>query len=857
MSDFDHKKIEEKWRNKWAESKINQKDMDTVEKPFTNLMMFPYPSAEGLHIGSVYTFSGVDTFGRFQQMKGNDVFEPIGLDGFGIHSENYAIKIGEHIGDVSKRTEKHFYEQLDNTGNMFDWTRTVETYKPEYYKWTQWLFIQFFKKGLAYRKKSLVNWCPGCKTVLSDEQVIDGKCERSGDEVTQKDLDQWFFKITDYSERLLNNLEWIDWDNDVKIGQKNWIGKSVGAEIIWKLRNPESNEDFKINTFTTRFDTIPGPTFLVVAPEYQDIDKLVTSDNKNQVDEYIKESTNKSDLERQVGKDKTGVFTGSYAINPYNNDEVPIYVADYVIAGYGTGAVMGMPGHDQRDHEFAVKFDLPIKYTLKPKDEELSEGEAYEGEGYEINSGEFDGLWWADARDKILEKLVNEGSAIKKTNYKLRDWCVSRQRYWGPPIPMIHCDHCESKGDGYHKHMPGWWTDENLPVLLPQIPEFERILPDGSGKGPLEKVDEFVHTTCPNCGSDARRETDVSDPFVDSSWYFLRYPFTENEKVPFGGNFLDNPKSFFKPDITKEEEDSLKLRMKKWFPVSWYIGGKEHTVLHLLYARFITMALKDMDYIDFEEPFTKFYGHGLITKDGAKMSKSKGNVINPDEYFEEFGADSVRLYLRFIGSFDQGGDWRDTGMKGMRKFINKLWDIFDQFASQHIVYGSGVDNMSKLHKTIKNVGEDLDSLKFNTAVAKIMELVNWYKENEGHFDKKQVLEILKSLVLMLAPMMPHFAEEIWESIHKTEDPNWLWTNSNSVHLQKWPEFDESQLIETQINIVIQVNGKVRGKIEIPNGASQEEVIERIKLNEVYDRYELKNSFKEIYIPNKLINFIVK
>ncbi len=1091
---YDHKHLEEKWQSRWNSSKINELDMDSAENPFFNLMMFPYPSAEGLHIGSVYTFSGVDTFGRFNKMKGRDVFEPIGLDGFGIHSENFAIKIGEHIRDVSKRTEEHFYEQMRRTGNMYDWSRTVETYKPNYYKWTQWLFLQLFKAGLAYRKKQAVNWCPNCKTVLSNEQVEEHRCERCKTEVTKRDLEQWFFKITDYADRLLDNLSWLDWDSDVKIGQENWIGRSRGASVNFDIEVGGESIDSKLEVFTTRPDTIFGATFMVIAPEHP---LLINSkskiQNSKEIENYVKEAKMKSDLERtDLNKDKSGIkIEGIIAKNPLTGEELPIFVADYVLINYGTGAIMGVPAHDERDFEFARKYGLPIikvidfdnelhsvvrkdlvsdkfsellsaedifvkeldlehyaavateekidklvsivqeeltedgfaevdgKYKGVITKSEIVENEdefksidstiwkldkgnykfCYTGPGTTINSQFLDGLEKKVSIDKINQYLEEKVLGKSETTYRLRDWVISRQRYWGPPIPMIHCEKCKGKGEGYYPgEMPGWWPveEKDLPVLLPEIEEFEDILPDGSGKGPLEKQGNFVNTKCPHCGAEAKRETDVSDPFVDSSWYFLRYPFTEDEKNPFGfvskseikGEVgFDNPEldkeffelyelfekeglypivngsmavtmmngGYFKPlndfdfafpkqeyakeamklltnkgyefdaddgtkyvlrkdDITidlgykdlkesilpysemylghkinykgtrvrivdpgllvhlistgpKKDEPISKVKLEiiekwmeqrtnRWLPVDYYIGGKEHTVLHLLYARFITMVMNDLGYLDFEEPFKTFYGHGLITKDGSKMSKSRGNVINPDEYFDKFGADAVRMYLRFLGPFDQGGDWRDTGMKGMQKFVNKIWDIYQKFVLQHIDFGAGVDNMSKLHQTIKGVGEDLENLRFNTAVAKLMELVNWYKENEQNFDKEQTIDILKSFALLLAPLAPHIAEELWETLNFVLDGDWEWSVENSVHSQSWPSFDPKLLITDVVKIVVQINGKMRGIIETGKDSDQDSVKSLIYSDKRYEKYNLSEAKNVIFVKNKIINFVV-
>jgi leucyl-tRNA synthetase len=892
MSKYEKEKIESKWQNYWVKEKLNALDLDKAKKPFYNLMMFPYPSAEGLHIGSMFTFSGVDTFGRYKKMQGYDVFEPIGLDAFGIHSENYALKIGEHIHSVSERTSKHFYEQLHKMGNMYDWDKTLETNKPEYYKWTQWLFVQMFKAGLAYRKKAYVKYCPGCKTVLSDEQVINDKCERCSTLVENKDLEQWFFKITKYADRLYENLKKIDWDDDVKLGQKNWIGKKTGINISYKVEGLSE----EIVCFTTRPDTNFGATFLVLAPEHDFVTKItdgvVKADKKikKEIINYVKTATSKSDIDRiSEGRKKTGVFTGFYVINSLNGAKLPVYVSDFVLGNFGTGAVVGVPAHDVRDFEFATQFGLEIIRVVVGKDGDDSKVDdikkVQEKEGTMINSQFLDGMDIHTATVKIMDHLEKKGWGKRISSFNLRDWCVSRQRYWGPPIPMIYCKSCNEKGLSWFNtaedagknlskeelaevvdEMKGWYPEENLPVVLPDIKEFDAIKPDGSGRGPLALQKDFVATVCPHCKEKAERETDVSDPFVDSCWYFLRYPFTEFDNIPFGGNF-SNPKSFFTPEIDKKNITLAQQRMKRWGPVTSYIGGKEHTVLHLLYARFITMVFHDVGYLDFEEPFTKFIGHGLITKDGAKMSKSKGNVVNPDEYINKYGADAIRLYLRFLGPFTQGGDWKDDSMQGMYKFVNKVWNLYQEIgetgkAGETVEAGkTGKTGIPKndekallekadhiLHKTIKTVGDDLDSLKFNTAVAKIMQFFNWYVEQKDSMTAEMRWFYLKNMALVLAPLTPFIAEEFWK----------ITGGKGSVHSQKWPEYESGKVQAEMIKLPVQVNGKVRALVEIPFGSSQE-TVEKTALSHpnVAKHLEGKKVVKIISVPNKIINFLVK
>ncbi len=794
MPKYDPNKIEKKWQKKWAEDEIYQVDLDKAKKPFYNLMMFPYPSAEGLHVGNMYAFVHSDAYGRFIKLQGYDVFEPIGLDGFGIHSENYAIKIKEHIKDVSARTEKNFYNQLHSIGNAYDWTRTVETYKPNYYKWTQWLFLKMHEKGLAYRKKSSVNWCPSCKTVLSDEQVIAGHCERCSTQTEKKEMEQWFWRITDYAEKLLNNLRKIDWSEDVKTIQENWIGKSEGALVKFKI----GSDKYGLEVFTTRPDTLFGATYMVVCPEHEILEKFKAKiKNWPEIEKYIKETNKKSDIDRtDLNKDKTGIeIKGLTAINPVNNKEIPIFVADYVLSDYGTGAIMAVPAHDERDYDFAKKFNLPIIKVIK------TDKDCFEGEGISINSEFLNGLETKDAVREVTKWLTKKKLGKKEVNYKLRDWCISRQRYWGPPIPMINCQKC------------GWQPvpEKDLPIELPEMDDF---LPDGTGKGPLNKIKEFVNTTCPKCKGPAKRETDVSDPFVDSSWYFMRYPCTE-----FKDKALD------------------KKRLKKWMPVDMYIGGKEHSVLHLLYSRFVTMVLHELGYVPEQEPYKQFRAHGLLISEGAKISKSKGNIVNPDEYIKKYGADAVRMYLMFLGDMRQGGDWRDSGMQGMYKFANRVYSLTNQVNDKKPDQGL----VKLLHRTIKGVENDMGRLKYNTAIAKLMVLTN--KIQEVGTSK----EILGKFAILLSPFAPHIAEELWETLG----------NKETISKEKWPEYDKKLIQEETWQLIIQINGKVRDKIEVEKGITEKQAkeiaLESEKIKKWLGKKKLK---KSIYIPNRLINLVI-
>lgn len=715
-------------------------------------------------MGAARTFSGVDIYGRLKRMQGLDVFEPIGLDGFGIHSENYALKINKHPFDHAKDSEKNFYRQLSELGNGFAWEERLETYDPAYYKWTQWIFTQMFKNGLAYRKKAPVNWCPSCKTVLADEQVLQGECERCETKVIKKELEQWFFKITDYAERLLKNLDTLDWPEKIKIAQRNWIGRSEGAEIEFRIKNHES----RIKVFTTRPDTLFGATFLVVGPEHPFVMNYELGVmNDGEVKKYVEKSKNKTIEERfSEGKEKTGVeLKGIKVINPANGEEIPIWVADYVLGNVGTGAIMAVPAHDERDREFAKKFNLPIS-----------------------NAPLVD-------KDEVIKKIGGK----KTIQYRLRDWLISRQRYWGPPIPMIYCEKCN------WQPVP----EKDLPVKLPYVKDFR---PTGTEQSPLVAIEKFWKVKCPQCGSAARRETDVSDSFLDSSWYYIGY-------LGFD-----------------------KTLIKKWLPVHSYIGGAEHAVLHLLYSRFVAMALHDMSVLHFEEPFTRFRAHGLITKDGAKMSKSRGNVVSPDAYIEKYGADAVRMYLAFLAPFEEGGDFRDSGIKGITRFLDRVEKFVKNQKSQ--IPASPLKIQKILHRTIKKVTEDIETLHYNTAISALMVLLNAFEEYREEVDKKSIKIFLK----LLAPFAPFLTEELWRE---------KWGNKKSIHLAPWPAFDPQLLEEETYQLVMEINGRMRVTIKAPRGINQEEV-ERLARDNDHIKSYLENKMvrKIIFVPNRLINFVV-
>ncbi|MFH1971337.1 MAG: leucine--tRNA ligase [Patescibacteria group bacterium] len=832
--------IEKKWQAVWEKEKLYVVDIKSGKNKFYNLWMFPYPSGEGLHAGHAYASTGSDVFGRFQRMNGREVFQPIGYDSFGIHSENFAIKIGEHPEEMLQRTTKNYERQLRSLGHGYDWTRTVTTSDPDYYKWTQWLFVKLFKAGLAYRKEAAVNWCPSCKTVLADEQVIDGECERCESRVERKNLKQWFFRITDYAEKLLENHKKISWSKKVQTAQINWIGKSKGVTINFKVDGSKK----KMNVFTTRPDTLYGTTYMVVSPESTWVEKLTIKSCEKSVSEYINSVQQKTAEQKIESIDKKGVFTGSYVINPANNQKLPVFISDYVVSDYGSGAVMGVPGHDQRDWEFAKENNIDIVGVIRGGD---IKRKAFSEPGKIINSENWNGLDYPNDLEKIISDIESKGWGKKTISYHLRDWLISRQRYWGPPIPMIYCDKCRKNKKGYinqnsdellHKDQTDWnnfgWypaEEEVLPVKLPYLKDFK---PEGNGKGPLEKDKDFYEVKCPDCGSIAKRETDVSDTFVDSSWYFLRYPSVDMES----SNSLP-----FDPVITD-----------KWLPVDLYFGGAEHSVLHLMYARFITQFLNDLKIINFDEPFPKFFAHGLMIKDGAKMSKSKGNVVNPDIYIEKFGADAFRLYLMFIGPMDGSPDFRDTGMEGMSRFINRLWNIFSSK-----VGGLSKDKEKKLntkmHQTIKKVTKDIQVFSYNTAISSIMEYVNLLTDFINNSKDKENSSpswdlALKNLSLITAPFTPHLSEEVWRGIL---------ANNSSINKANWPEYDEKYVQEDNLVIAIQVNGKLRGQISINSSDvdNKNKVLDMVKVDTKITKWiNNKNIIKEIYIPGKIVNLVI-
>lgn len=805
--------IDEKWQKKWEETNLYKFDEKKLDKKLYVLEMFSYPSGAKLHAGHWFNYAPVDSWARMKKMQGYNIFQPMGFDAFGLPAENYAIKTGIHPKDSTLKNIDTMEKQLKAMGAMFSWDNEVITCVPEYYKWTQWVFLKLFEKGLAYKKKAPVNWCPSCNTVLANEQVVDGRCERCDTEVTKKDLTQWFLKITDYSEELLEKLDDLDWPEKTKAMQRHWIGKSTGAQVTFKV----ADKDLSFDVFTTRVDTLYGVTYVVLAPENPLVDEITTEDNRKAVEEYKDQAKKQSDIERQsVTREKTGVFTGSYAVNPANGRKVPIWVADYVLSTYGTGAVMAVPAHDERDFAFATKFSLSIERVI-----EGGEGLPFTEYGTLVNSEEFSGISSSDAKVKIVQKLEKEKLASFKTNYRLRDWLVSRQRYWGAPIPIVYCEKCGTVA------IP----EEQLPVMLPYDVEFA---PDG--KSPLAKSEEFMHTTCPKCGGPAIREADTLDTFVCSSWYYLRYPDNKNDKKAFD------------PDI-----------INKMLPVDKYVGGPEHACMHLLYARFITKALRDMGYLNFDEPFLSLTHQGLILgPDGLKMSKSKGNTISPDDYIVQYGADVFRMYLMFGFAYTEGGAWSDEGIKSVGRFVERIERAIENLAAELNKPSNNKTTMEKeekelnfwRHSAIKGVTSDTEIFQFNTAIARLMEFTNaLYKymqvENKNvKFLKETLIDYIK----LIAPFAPHFAEEQWNIIGM----------DYSVFNHSWPEFDPKALIKDEVEIAIQVNGKIKARVNVSSDASEDEIKNTAISNEdVKAAVSGKSIAKVIVIKGRLVNIVAK
>jgi leucyl-tRNA synthetase len=798
---YNHKEVEEKWRKRWEEVPVNPKD---EKKPkYYCLDMFPYPSGSGLHVGHWRGYVISDVWSRYKLLNGYYLIHPMGWDAFGLPAENYAIKNHVHPEISTKKNIENIKRQINQIAALYDWDMEVNTTDPEFYKWTQWIFVKMFENGLAYEKEMPINWCPSCKTGLANEEVVGGKCERCGSEVTKKNLRQWMLKITAYADRLLDDLDKLEWPEKVKKMQTDWIGRSYGAEVEFKVSGSED----VITVYTTRPDTLYGATFMVLAPEHELARKLATPDHQEEVDAYIKRSANRSSVDRMQDKEKTGVFTGSYAVNPLNGALIPIWLSDYVLVDYGTGAIMCVPAHDDRDFEFAKKFDLPIIQVISPDGVENPDlTEAYVGTGIMINSGEWNGRKSEELKAEAPHIMEERGLGRKKKNYKFRDWVFSRQRYWGEPIPIVHCDCCGAVA------VP----EDQLPVLLPEVESYE---PTGTGESPLAAIDSWVNTTCPKCGGPAKRETNTMPQWAGSSWYFLRYVDNKNKDAL----------------VDRKIADSM-------LPVDMYIGGVEHAVLHLLYSRFYTKFLYDIGAVGFDEPFHRLFNQGMITgKNGIKMSKSKGNVISPDDLVENYGCDSLRLYELFVGPPELDSEWDERGIDGVYRFLTRLWNL--------VINGNVVAETPKMeklrHNMIHDISERLENFSMNTAVSGFMEYTNKMNEvakAEGGIDQAT----LEAVVTMLAPFAPHIAEEMWE--HLGHDKSVFTDNP-------WPVYDAKKMKEDTIEIALQINGKLKGTVSVAADAAKDVVIAAAK--EAMGSRLSGTIVKEIYVPGKIVNIVVK
>lgn len=803
MAHYNHSAIEKKWKKNWEENPVN---VDDGKKPkYYCLDMFPYPSGSGLHVGHWRGYVISDVWSRYQVLKGNYVIHPMGWDAFGLPAENYAIKMGVHPAKSTAENVANIKRQINEIAALYDWDREVNTTDPNFYKWTQWIFVQMFKKGLAYEKEFPINWCPSCKTGLANEEVVDGKCERCGTPVTKKNLRQWMLKITAYADRLLNDLDKLDWPEKVKKMQSDWIGKSYGAEVNFKVYGQDKN----IVVYTTRPDTLYGATFMVLSPEHELAKSLATDETRDAVEKYILDSSMKSNVDRMQSKEKTGVFTGSYAINPLNGAKTPIWLSDYVLADYGTGAIMCVPAHDDRDFEFAKKFDLPIVQVIAKDGKEIENmTEAYtDAVGTMINSGDWNGMESAKLKLEAPQMIEEKGYGKKTTNYKLRDWVFSRQRYWGEPIPIIHCPHCGN--------VPV--PEEQLPLRLPEVESYQ---PTGTGESPLAAIDEWVNTTCPVCGAAAKRETNTMPQWAGSSWYFLRYVDPHNDKEL----------------VSKEMAD-------KYLPVDMYIGGVEHAVLHLLYSRFYTKFLNDIGVVDFDEPFTKLFNQGMINgSDGQKMSKSKGNVVSPDDLVRDYGCDALRMYELFVGPPELDADWDDRGIEGVSRFLNKFYKLVMDNKDKNVE--ADRELLRVRANLISDIEQRFNSFSLNTVIAGFMEYNNKLNElsKKNGVDK----ETLKAFTILLAPFAPHIGEELWEELG----------GQGSVFHAEWPTFDESHKEVDTIEVPVQINGKTKLVIELDANVSKEDAIEAGK-KALSEAGKLEGTIrKEIYVPKKIINIVV-
>lgn len=803
MTTYNHREIEKKWQKYWLENKTFKTTEDPDKPKFFALDMFPYPSGSGLHVGHPEGYTATDIVSRMKRMQGYNVLHPMGWDAFGLPAEQYALDTGNDPAEFTEKNIQNFKRQIQSLGFSYDWDREINTTDPKYYKWTQWIFEKLYEKGLAYETEVMVNWCPALGTVLANEEVIDGKSERGGHPVYRRPMKQWVLKITEYADRLLEDLEELDWPESIKEMQRNWIGRSEGAEVTFKVDG--SDEEFTV--FTTRPDTLFGATYCVLAPEHPLVKKITTPEQKEAIENYLKEVEKKSDLERtDLAKDKTGVFTGAYAINPANNEKVPIWIADYVLMTYGTGAIMAVPAHDERDWEFAKKFDLPIREVVQGGNVEEA---PYTGDGVHVNSGFLDGLNKEEAIEKMIAWLEENGLGKKKISYRLRDWVFSRQRYWGEPIPVIHWE------DGTQSLVP----EEELPLELPKM---KQIKPSGTGESPLANAKEWLEVTDPETGKKGRRETNTMPQWAGSCWYYLRYIDPHNDEM------LADPE-----------------KLKYWLPVDLYIGGAEHAVLHLLYARFWHKFLYDIGVVPTKEPFQKLFNQGMILGENhEKMSKSKGNVVNPDEIVEKYGADTLRLYEMFMGPLDADKAWSTTGLEGARRFLDRVWRLFTDEngkLTDKIVDKTGGPLEKVYHQTVKKVTEDYENLHFNTAISQMMVFVN-----EAYKQEELPRVYMEGFVKLLNPICPHITEELWEMLG----------HEGTISYSEWPTYDESKLVDDEIEIVVQVNGKVRDRIVVPVDMDKEKLEKQaLALEKVQAQIEGKEIRKVIVVPKKLVNIV--
>jgi len=814
---YNPEEIEKKWQQRWAEDRLYEVGEDSTRPKWYALTMFPYTSGD-LHIGHWYATAPSDVHARFKRMRGYNVLHPMGFDAFGLPAENAAISHGIHPFTWTMQNIDNMRRQLKSIGAIYDWSREVITCLPDYYKWTQWFFLKLYENGLAYRDKAPVNWCPRCQTVLANEQVVDGFCERCGAAVSRRDLEQWFFRITRYADELMEH-EGIDWPERIKIMQRNWVGKSVGTEISFALDHPGVDEK-EIRVFTTRPDTTFGVTFMVLAPEHPLVAKLTSPEKKAEVEEYVTRSQRQTEIERlSTEKEKDGVFIGAYVTNRLNGELVPIWIADYVLMSYGTGAVMGVPAHDERDFAFARKYALAIRVVIAPPEwqgEDLEE--AYIEPGTMVNSGQFDGLLSQPGMEAVADFLEEKGYGKRTTSYRLRDWLISRQRYWGVPIPIIYCPRCGI--------VPV--PEQDLPVLLPEDAEFKP-----TGESPLKYNEQFVNTTCPRCSGPAKRETDTMDTFMCSSWYFLRYASPSCDTAPFDAD-----------------------KVKYWLPVDLYTGGAEHAVMHLFYARFFIKALRDMGLVEFDEPFTRLFNQGIIIAEKQKMSKSRGNVVTPDEYVSELGADVVRAYLMFVAPWEQGGEWDDSGISGVSRWLKRVWElVLGEYSRRGEVRSANREQAQRAlsrvtHQTIRKVTNDLERIRFNTMVAALMEFTNYLTKvkETGAADNSDWNESVDTLLLLLAPTAPHLAEELWQRAG----------HEYSIHNQSWSEWNEELARDEEITLVVQVNGKLRDRITVPVSITEAEAEQTAMESPRVKAYlDIGATIKVVHVPGKLVNFVVR